>query len=400
MHLYMSGTPRNDAYQSVENRLCTHRLFSLHGDYEKACLRWLEDVRSGIFTAEDYFAAYPNQRDLVMGRDIARREKQRMLHDTRDWNTLEVIERVCQQTQRSPYPRFILLDSGAFTAWNKGDEVSVDEVMEKYSRFIEGAGDLFDEIWMINLDKIPGERGRDPTVQELTEAVEISDRNFEILTKEFGDKVLPVFHQGEAKSRLFEVIEQVRGKSNYICVSPRNDVAEPLRVAWSSEYHSYIAEYDDNIRTHGLATTGNKMIRTVPWYSGDSAAWVQHGGYGMVDIFHNPTEIQTRAHGHYTNYFVSIDQTHIDEANYGDRIGGQTEAVNKFYDRCSHGIQQYIAKRVESYGFPFACAQWDSRVRNLICMGELARFAEWAQAEATKTTAVGSLFGGFDGLES
>ena len=201
-----SGTPRNDAYQTVENRLCTHRLFSMHGDYERAVLRWLEDVKDGVFTSADFLKKYPEQLDGLVRRDVARRAKQVRIKDERDWNTLHMLEKVCDSLTGNPYPRCILLDSGAFTAWNKGDEVSVDEVLGKYSRFIEGAGSLFDEIWMINLDKIPGERGRDPTLAELKEAVEVSDRNFEILVKEFGNHVLPVFHQGEATSRLYEVV--------------------------------------------------------------------------------------------------------------------------------------------------------------------------------------------------
>jgi hypothetical protein len=33
MHLYMSGTPNNDVYQVLENRLNSHCLFSMHPNY-------------------------------------------------------------------------------------------------------------------------------------------------------------------------------------------------------------------------------------------------------------------------------------------------------------------------------------------------------------------------------
>ena len=391
MHLYSSGTPRNDIYQTVENRLCTHRLFSLHGSYEAACLRWLEDVSRGIFTEEDYLKCYPEQRDAAIRQDARRRFKQSILKDTVDWDTLELLSSVCRKTKGAPYPKKIMLDSGAFTAWNKGDSVSVDEVLRKYSRFLEGSGDLFDEIWMINLDKIPGERGRDPTLAELDEAVKVSDENFKLLTHHFGSRILPVFHQGESSSRLDEVLNQ----AEYICVSPRNDVAEKLRVEWSAKCHLMISQRSPNTRTHGLATTGNNMIRTVPWYSGDSAAWVQHGGFGMVDIFHEKGTVSRRGHPHYANYFVAVDQMTRDD-EYGELVYGKA-SDSKFLDNCSPAIKKHITNRIERLGFPLHVARWDSRVRNLVCMAEICTYAREVNA-SEQEVGPATLFGGLDAL--
>ena len=166
------------------------------------------------------------------------------------------------------------------------------------------------------------------------------------------------------------------------------------RVEWSAKTHTHFA---GNTRSHGLATTGNKMIRSVPWYSGDSAAWVQHGGFGMVDIFFPPGIIQGREDGHYTNYFVAIDQM-VKDNHYGEIIHGKAEEAHKFYDRCSDNVKAYIREVVENrYSLPFGMVQWVSRARNLVCMGELQRFADWA--EVADTPAPASLFGGLDGLE-
>jgi len=48
MHLYMSGTPKNDTFQAVENQMCSHRLFSMHGDYAREVMKWLEMVKAGV----------------------------------------------------------------------------------------------------------------------------------------------------------------------------------------------------------------------------------------------------------------------------------------------------------------------------------------------------------------
>lgn len=168
----------------------------------------------------------------------------------------------------------LLLDSGAFTAWNKGHITTVDECSEAYERVILAAGDKFAKIWAINLDRIPGERGRTATPEEIDEAIKVSDENFRVLVDRFGPVILPVFHQDESLDRLEEVKQQAR----YICVSPRNDLPERTRVAWSNRVHGLTKGW----RTHGLATTGYAMQKNSPWFSVDSAAWVLVAGYGRI----------------------------------------------------------------------------------------------------------------------
>lgn len=169
----------------------------------------------------------------------------------------------------------IMLDSGAFTAWTKGEEVTLDHLIRDYSTLIDEFGYDIEKIWLINLDKIPAEPGRDPTPAELREAIRISDENFHKLVDVFGDRIIPVFHQGEDEARLAEVCNMAR----YICVSPRNDLGERHRRTWASEVHGKLP---DGIRTHGLATTGYPMMSTIPWHSVDSATWIMLAAYGHV----------------------------------------------------------------------------------------------------------------------
>lgn len=429
MHIYMSGTPKLDPYMVVENRLNTHRLFSMHAEYERPVIRWVNDIKNGIVTAKDFLKAYPQHIDLMKTRDIKRRQMQSEYGITADWDLAELLQTTCESLEGKPHPHTILLDSGAFTAWNKGEVTTVDEVKRKYARFIEEAGDLFDAIWMINLDVIPGERGRSPTEREVKEAVRVSDINFEILTKEFGERILPVFHQGEDNDRLIEVVNQVKGKSNYLCVSPRNDIAETLRVKWSRDVHKLIRDQDPNIMTHGLATTGNKMVRDVPWYSGDSAAWVHHAGFGLVDIFHDENHAFGKKHEpHYMNYFVSMEGVKLDETSSflladGTRttvadlgfddlssadlfkrlmpmvaspddlpfVGGHIRDHGKHYSTLPQEHQDFIRDRIERLSIPFEVVRWDFRMRTLVCMAEFVNFAEWAN-DAPKAFAQMELF--------
>lgn len=337
MFFYMSGTPRNDIMQRQENSLCSHRLFSLHGDYQRAVHKWLDDV------LED-----PSH----------------------------------------PYPRSIMLDSGAFTAWNAGGEVTVDEVFDSYSRFEEKCGDLFDEIWMVNLDKIPGKRGVDPTPDEINDALRISDENYKKLVDKFGDRILPVYHQGEDVDRCLELADVAK----YICISPRNDLPEGERAIWSEDTHTTLRKHYPDSMTHGLATTGNNMLKDVPWTSVDSAAWILHAGFGKVDIFQR----HPKGGYCYRNYFVSDDwrkagltdqhlgatrdeednvvvTRHDDEAGINGEQGG-----GKLFGGMAPIQQRLLFDTFAEYGFSLDDIKKNSRARSIVCMGELAKFGDWA----------------------
>jgi hypothetical protein len=310
MNLYQSGTPKNDVFQEVENGIVTHRLFSLHGPYRKAVIKWAENVR-----------------------------------------------------HHAKRPTHIMLDSGAFSAWNKGHEATLENVIEAYDEFLQVAGDLFEEIWMINLDKIPGSKGGpEPTIAELNDATRISDENLSVLQHKFGDRILPVFHQGESPERL----EVVKSQTHYICISPRNDLPEHQRRNWSMEVHGRTKEN----RTHGLATTGNDMMRLVPWYSVDSAAWVLHSAYGIVDIFMGDR---------YKGFFFSHE-------------GGKQKEEGIHYDTVTDALRARIDERLKLYPFTVQEIRENARARSLINLGEIQASCTLAKT-ATKGAVMESLFG-------
>ena len=316
MRFYHSGTPRNDKYQHQEDAMCEHRLFSLHGDYLKNVRKWVQNL--------------PRE----------------------------------QSTRK--YPSTLLLDSGAFTAWNAGTPTSLDAVVKSYSIIledIEKAGAKFDEVWMINLDVIPGERGRTASKDEILRAFYTSDENFEELNKRFPKQVLPVFHQNE-ETIAPERLEIVADQADYICLSPRNDVAEKKRREWSMEIHQALHNLRPDAATHGLATTGNAMIREVPWFSVDSAAWVLHGGMaGKVDFCFEGHFGDKEPY--YRNYFFAKE-------------GGKHLEGKHHYLTVGPDIQEAMHERIERYGFTVDDLFTDSRARSLVSMGELSRFFEKA----------------------
>lgn len=384
MQLYMSGTPSNDVFQIIENQICSHRLLSMHKSYASGVFNWLDTIKSGVRTVDDYLKGKPGLRRLLKNDDLQMRARLAEQGSKEEWTPYADTLRQVSAARPANYPRHIMLDSGAFTAWNSGGHVSLDQVKRVYADFLDRADGLFDEVWLINLDEIPGAGGREATPEEKARAMEVSDANLAALRAEFGDCVLPVFHQGESKDRFIEILQQSKG---YICLSPQNGLPEDRRWRWTKLASSALYDLEFDVRTHGLATTGNEMIRRALLYSGDSAAWRQHGGFGVVDLVTDRRKAAEKVSLHpfrdewldreivewrepcYTAYHIGR------ERNDFDRKSGDALIDNaRHYTRLPAEEQAWVRERVEQH-IPFLLAQLDQRARALVCMAELQAFA-------------------------
>lgn len=285
MHLYLSGTPKNDRFQVIENQMCSHRLFSLYRDYQSEVFSWLRDVKSGIQDFDDYCAHDPSRIEVCADADLKMQHMLRERGIAEEWPGYHATLSDVSETLPGSHPKYIMLDSGAFTAWNTGAPVSLDDVKSVYERFLTEADGFFEEVWLINLDVIT-ESSSPPDAKQA--AMQQSDRNLAELRSEFGQCVLPVFHQDEGQERLLEVVDQANG---YLCLSPNNKKPEEDRWRWAMLARSALSDLDCSVRTHGLATTGNHMIRNATLYSGDSEAWTRHARYGVVDLIEAETTI-------------------------------------------------------------------------------------------------------------
>lgn len=269
---YASGAPENDDFQVVENQLARQRLFSVHPNHNKPLRRWVDDLHAGIHSFRDQLKRTPSLSAKLARADTRMRTALvERGHDPSAWVPYEDALLVLSDRLGSGYPRRIMLDSGAFTDWGKGRTSSVSDVVQSYRDFLDLSGDLFDEVFLINLDVITEvDDAEDVKAAKIKE----SDDNFATLKSAFpNNRVLPVFHQGESLSRLGEVVAMADG---YICLSPNNNEPEKTREEWTL-FHNLAAE---GTHCHGLATTGNRMMRISGLYSGDSTSWRTHGGNG------------------------------------------------------------------------------------------------------------------------
>lgn len=261
-------------------------------------------------------------------------------------------------------PFELMYDSGAFTAWSRGKEVNLDDLIRIYDEMIEKYESHSVATWLISLDKIPGKRGQTASPDEIEEAVRISDRNFEILKKRYGDRVLPVFHQNESDARLHEVAAM----APYICVSPRNDLHEASRRRWSQEVHAKIP----GKKTHGLAATGYAMMTQVPWGSVDSATWVLLAANGAV---FRDTKLRT---------------LHISDQS------GALKDYDGHYRNMPPRFQREFAEFVEARGFDILALEtnfYDRMIFNRVVMTEVMNALPPPDAIAETTPIEVGLFG-------
>jgi len=171
----------------------------------------------------------------------------------------------------------LMLDSGAFSVWNKGEEVNFDE----YLKYAVESQDKWDII--IVLDQIPGSPGRkDVSMAERNHCAKISWERYQIMLKAGipAEKLMPVYHQGEHPRWIWQMVEHCP----LIGLSPANDRTPREKKEWLDDTMDVVCNSDGTPRArfHGLAVTSPSLMRDYPWHSVDSASWAISSGNGRM----------------------------------------------------------------------------------------------------------------------
>ncbi len=216
----------------------------------------------------------------------------------------------------------VMLDSGAFTAFTKGHKVELNDLIATYDDTIRKLNPKL-QIWLINLDVIPGEYGRVAEPKEVAEALQRSDDNYKILKKRYGSRVLPVYHQTEPTSRL----HAVTAMNDFIAMGFRQDFAEEHRIRCAEESLEYTIS--KGVLVHGLATTGYKMLARAPFDTVDSATWLYIAAMGGVS---------------YVSERGTLDSIAISNESPAQR------QLRQHYKTLTHHEQQWILERIKEAG--------------------------------------------------
>lgn len=166
-----------------------------------------------------------------------------------------------------------IIDSGAFSSWSIGKEINIKELLKFYQSIQAFRPDTV----FINLDKIPGSRGKKPNKTEAENACKISLENYNYLKKHIKN-LLPVFHEDDD----FSYLEIMKQETDYIAISPANDSSTKKRIQWLDKVYSNLkADY----KTHSLAGTSDKLLKRYPFYSCDSVNYRAFWMYGRGEHY-------------------------------------------------------------------------------------------------------------------
>lgn len=180
-----------------------------------------------------------------------------------------------------------MVDSGAFTAWNKGKEVRLRALISFYNDLADKYSDVMDFVF-VALDKIPGRQGVERTAEDFAAAAQETLRNFDLMREQVHGYCKPVYHDGDP-----EYLLDAYATHPYISLSVNQDLAYWKREVWVREQEVRLRQR--GFYYHGLAMTGTDMLRAIKWHSVDSAAWVLWSAMGAIAWVRQDGSLMIRA---------------------------------------------------------------------------------------------------------
>lgn len=173
----------------------------------------------------------------------------------------------------------VFLDSGAYSAFTKGSVIDI----RAYCDYVR-----------TNLDILRIEEddaGRKYLMASVLDAIGDHDNTWrnQRMMETLGVAPLPCYHYGEPE----EVLQYYLEHYGYITIGGMVPISTPQLFLWLDRIWSrYLTNPDGTakVRVHGFGLTAIPLMTRYPWYSVDSAAWVQKAMFGNV-IFPGDTGI-------------------------------------------------------------------------------------------------------------
>jgi len=154
----------------------------------------------------------------------------------------------------------LILDSGAFTAFNKKETIRIGD----YEEYLQE-----NKCWLKNYFNL-----------DVLSDGEKSFINW-IHLKANGLKPIPVFHIGTDEKYLKEYLKT----EDYIAIGAIADMSTSKRlVSLERIWEDYLTDKKGfpKVKVHGFGLTSIRVMKRYPWYSVDSTSWVMFGRYGAI----------------------------------------------------------------------------------------------------------------------
>lgn len=217
----------------------------------------------------------------------------------------------------------VLLDSGAFTMFTKGVEISLEE----YAGFINK-----------NKKKFRGGQ----IVLDVIKSKEKSFENWERL-RDLGADTIPVFHMQSDRSEEdtgYSYLDKYLKKTDYIAIGAVAGLRSEQRMLGFSGLWDYLRAIgaDKTHKFHVLGVTSIPLLVKFPWYSADSANVVKQSGFGNIFI---PQFLKDGSENYKEGRSYSVS----------DQIRHRPNGVNSFWGMPPGGlVQRQIIDYCEKLG--------------------------------------------------
>lgn len=225
----------------------------------------------------------------------------------------------------------IFLDSGAFSAYTLGVELSVAE----YCAYIERNRDILrveDGAVMASvLDGIG-----DP-LKTWGNQLEMEQR---------GCKPLPCFHAGEDERYLEHYVK------NYPYITLGGMVGsstQSLAVWLDRMWENYLTDGSGRPRckVHGFGITSRPLMERYPWFSCDSSSWIQSAAFGAIETpAWGPMSVSEKSPSRFTAGQHACNLTPIEQ----DVVFRMLEQQGFTYERLSTVYESRAAYNLWAYG--------------------------------------------------
>ena len=240
----------------------------------------------------------------------------------------------------------LFLDSGAFSAWSKGEQIDID----KYIEFIKNKQRYLSHY--ANLDVI-GDSEQTWKNQKKMEAA--------------GLNPMPCFHFGEDLKYLTNYY--LIGKYAYIALGGMVGRNSKELVQWLDNlFSNYLCDKEGNpkIKVHGFGMTSFNIMFRYPWFSVDSTSWSICGRMGGI----------------YVPRYEKEDWIYNSPP---DKIFVSSQSPNKFnegkhIETLSSNIRNHILNYIHSKGYKLG----KTENKNVDKQYKLKKNEKWANKEKTK----------------
>lgn len=223
---------------------------------------------SGIHRRSWYYTSYWNERERAAIDGI-----RYMLESYHYVKSQRLLDRMRADGVRH------FLDSGAYSAFTKGSVIDIRE----YCNHILRNQDLL----AVDHD----DKGRPVVLCSVLDAIGDADQTYrnQKIMESLGVVPLPCYHYGEPE----DVLRYYLDHYPYITIGGMVPISTPQLLVWLDRIWANHLTNDDGTpktRVHGFGLTAIPLMSRYPWYSVDSAAWVQKAMFGNI-IFPGDTGI-------------------------------------------------------------------------------------------------------------